>query len=50
MTDNLLKYGPLGLPEYSERRLLHTELNADVYELVNIPLQLSHLVLLDLWN
>ena len=46
MIDNLLKYGPLGLPEYSERRLLHTELNADVYELVNIPLQLSHLVLL----
>ncbi len=36
----------LGIAEYAERRLLHMELNADIYELVNIPLQLSHLVLL----
>jgi len=36
----------LGIAEYAERQLLHTELNADIYELVSIPLQLSHLVLL----
>lgn len=46
MTDSLLKSGLPEIPEYSERRMLHDELNADVYELVNIPLQLSHLVLL----
>lgn len=42
----LLGKHPLGLPEYSERHDLHAELNADVYELVSIPAQLSHLVLL----
>lgn len=36
----------LGIPEYTERRDLHAELNADAYELVSIPAQLSHLVLL----
>lgn len=36
----------LGIPEYQERQNLHAELNADVYELVSIPAQLSHLVLL----
>lgn len=36
----------LGITEYLERQDLHTELNADVYELVSIPAQLSHLVLL----
>lgn len=35
-----------GIPEYPERHDLHAELNADVYELVSIPAQLSHLVLL----
>ncbi|SFM29679.1 DUF3422 family protein [Nitrosomonas communis] len=42
----LLGKHPLGISEYSERQDLHTELNADVYELVGIPAQLSHLVLL----
>ncbi|ABI60199.1 DUF3422 family protein [Nitrosomonas eutropha] len=46
MTDTLLKSGLTDIPEYFERKMLHDELNADVYELVNIPLQLSHLVLL----
>ncbi len=36
----------LGIPEYPERQELHAELNANVYELVSIPAQLSHLVLL----
>lgn len=36
----------LGIPEYPERQDLHAELNADVYELISIPVQLSHLVLL----
>ncbi|MCO6426939.1 DUF3422 domain-containing protein, partial [Nitrosomonas communis] len=36
----------LGIPEYPERQDLHAELNADVYELISIPAQLSHLVLL----
>lgn len=36
----------MGIVEYSERQMLHAELNADIYELVSIPLQLSHLVLL----
>lgn len=36
----------LGIAEYAERQLLHMELNTDIYELINIPLQLSHLVLL----
>lgn len=46
MTDNVLKNGVLELPEFSERQMLHAELNADVYELINIPSQLSQLVLL----
>ncbi len=46
MTYDLLKRELLGLEEYSERQTLHNELNADVYELISIPLQLSHLVLL----
>jgi len=46
MTNNLLRRGPLGLPEYAERQVLHSELNAEVYELINIPSQLSQLVLL----
>ncbi|SDY93312.1 Uncharacterized membrane-anchored protein [Nitrosomonas halophila] len=36
----------MGIVEYSERQMLHAELNADIYELLSIPLQLSHLVLL----
>lgn len=36
----------MGIVEYSERQTLHAELNADIYELLSIPLQLSHLVLL----
>lgn len=36
----------LGVPEHPDRHDLHAELNADVYELVSIPAQLSHLVLL----
>lgn len=35
-----------GITEYAERQILHAELNADIYELITIPLQLSHLVLL----
>jgi uncharacterized membrane-anchored protein len=46
MTDDLLGRDLLGITEYSERQTLHAELNADIYELVSIPLQLSHLVLL----
>lgn len=46
MTNTVLKNGLVDIPEYFERKMLHDELNADVYELVNIPLQLSHLVLL----
>ncbi|MDL1867587.1 DUF3422 domain-containing protein [Betaproteobacteria bacterium PRO4] len=46
MTNNLLKHGLLGLSEYAEREMLHSELNAEVYELINIPSQLSQLVLL----
>ncbi len=45
-TDDLLRRDLLGIAEYSERQTLHAELNADIYELVSIPLQLSHLVLL----
>lgn len=37
---------PLKIAEYVERQMLHDELNADVYELINIPSQLSQLVLL----
>lgn len=46
MTDNFIGRSLLGIAEYSERQTLHAELNAEIYELISIPLQLSHLVLL----
>ena len=36
----------LGIPEYGERHDLHGELNGISYELITLPVQLSHLVLL----
>lgn len=46
MTNESVDRSLLGIAEYAERRLLHMELNADIYELITIPLQLSYLVLL----
>ncbi|MFO7580192.1 MAG: DUF3422 domain-containing protein [Nitrosomonas halophila] len=46
MTNDLSRRDLMGIVEYSERQMLHAELNADIYELLSIPLQLSHLVLL----
>ncbi len=46
MNNELINKRLSGITEYAERQVLHTELNADIYELITIPLQLSHLVLL----
>ncbi|MDP1557424.1 MAG: DUF3422 domain-containing protein [Nitrosomonas sp.] len=45
-TKDLLKKELLGIVEYQERRELNAELNADAYELLTAPAQLSHLVLM----
>jgi len=36
----------LGIPEYQDRQELNSELNADVFEMLTAPAQVSHLVLL----
>ncbi|MCH9638896.1 MAG: DUF3422 domain-containing protein [Betaproteobacteria bacterium] len=36
----------LGIPEYQDRQALNIELNADVFEMLTAPAQVSHLVLL----
>ncbi|MDH5480224.1 MAG: hypothetical protein OEX11_05625, partial [Nitrosomonas sp.] len=36
----------LGILEYQDRQALNTELNADVFEMLTAPAQISHLVLL----
>ena len=45
-TKHQLRNKLLGLAEYQERQDLNLELNADAYELLAAPVQLSHLVLM----
>tara|TARA_R110002073_G_scaffold126064_3_gene270832 strand:- start:568 stop:1926 length:1359 start_codon:yes stop_codon:yes gene_type:complete len=45
-TKNHLRKNLLGISEYQERQELYIELNADAYELLTAPAQLSHLVLM----
>lgn len=45
-TDNNQKRSSLGIIQYPQREELYSELNAMAYELIALPAQLSHLVLL----
>ena len=45
-TDNNAEEILLGIAQYQQRQELHSELNATTHELLNIPAQISHMVLL----